>query len=167
MGATIMMRDDPWDAPIPDKFEPQTEYSQKKLDAANALLAELDRLTPEECEARAEAKLQEQLASYEKYEAARRAENDRIEAMLDKVRRWKTEADGIREFAIEQLQISLTNYPSLPPSALSGEEWLTATRLQALRDISYHEKSIADEIHRTALRNRWLADLRRSLDMAA
>lgn len=166
MGATIMMRDEPWDAPIPETFEPHTGYNQERLDAANALLAELEALTPEECEARARADFSERVAAHEKYEAERQAENDRVSAMLDKVRHWTTEAEGIREFMIEQLQISLTSYFSPAPVALSGEEWLKATRLQALRDISYHEKGIADEIHRTAMRNQWLADLRRSLEVA-
>lgn len=164
MGATIMMRDEPWDAPIPERFEPQTDFYRTKLEAASTLLQELETLSPEDCDARALSDFEMRLASHNRYEAERKAENDRLRAMLDQVRRWHTEAEGIREFMIDQLQISLTDYTSPAPTALSGQEWLQETRLQTLREISRNEKNIADELHRTAMRNQWLADLRRSLE---
>lgn len=38
MGACVMMRDDPMDAPIPDKWEPD-DYYRKRLEDAKAKLA--------------------------------------------------------------------------------------------------------------------------------
>jgi len=46
-GALIMMRDDPWDAPIPDKFEPYG-YHAKKLIEAREELKRLNNMSDEE-----------------------------------------------------------------------------------------------------------------------
>ncbi|WP_416065387.1 hypothetical protein ACK9YZ_01165 [Rhizobium sp. ZK1] len=164
MGATIMMRDEPWDAPIPERFEPSTSYHEENLAKAKETLAEIERLSSEDCNARAEQDYADRLASHQKYEDERGAENDRLKSMLEKVSAWHTEAEGIKEFMSDQLRISMSDYVSPPPQKMTGEEWLTATRREALRSISYHEKNIADEIHRTEMRNQWLADLRRSLE---
>lgn len=164
MGALVMMRDEPHGAPIPERFEPSTEWHEKKLQEARAELTEVDTLSDEECEARAQADYEARLKSHEEYEAAQQARNDRYEAMIKKVRAWHTEAEGIREFMLDQLRISMTDYTPFPPERLSGFDWKTSVRQEALRSISYAEKAIADETHRTAMRNQWLADLRRSLE---
>lgn len=166
MGACISMRDEPWDAPIPECFEPHISYHEGRLSAARTLLLELDGLSPVECAARAAADYQEKAKSYEEYKRKRDDENGRYERMLDEVRAWHTEAEGIREFMMDQLQISIMPMSSLPPHELTADEWLRDARLAAMRDITYHEKAIADEVHRTAGRNIWLAALRRSLDDA-
>lgn len=166
MGATIMMRDEPWDAPIPERFEPSTKYHDERLAEAKATLAEIESLTPSQCEDRAAKDYADRLASHQKYEAARRTENDRLRDMIAKVDAWNTEAEGIREFMLDQLRISVSDYKSPPPQEMTGAEWLATTRQEALRSLSYHEKQLADEIHRNAMRNQWLADLRRSLENA-
>lgn len=164
MGACVTMREDPWDTPIPERFEPSTKYSEERLAHARALLAEVDALTDEECDTRARAEYEVALQRHKDYEAARDLRNERHHAMLEKVRKWHTEAEGIREFMIEQLTISIDNYRGMEPQELTGAEWRVDTRREALRDIHYHEKSIAEEIHRVTLRNQWLADLRLSLE---
>lgn len=166
MGACITMRDEPWDATIPERFEPHTSHYDGQLAAARALLVELDGLSPEECAARAASDYQERLKSYEEYKRKRNEENGRYERMLAEVRGWQTEAEGIRDFMIDQLQISIVPMSSLPPHEMPADEWLRDARLAAMRNITYHEKAIADEVHRTAGRNIWLAALRRSLDDA-
>jgi hypothetical protein len=163
MGACITMRDDPFDAQIPDKFKPDLSYHQERRDKAKAKLAELDHLSSAECEARAEAHHAESMASHEKYEAEKNLVNDRYRNMLAAVREWETEAEGIKDFMIQQLEISIFDYPSMPPQKLTGEEWLKAEKSIALHDIAYHERAIAEEIHRVEMRNILLAALRRSL----
>jgi hypothetical protein len=164
MGACVTMRDEPWDTPIPERFEPSTTYSEERLAQARALLAEVDALTDEECDVRAKAAHDAALQRHREHEAARDLRNERHRTMLEKVRNWHTEAEGIREFMIEQLTISIDDYKGLEPRELTGAEWRAETRREALRDIHYHEKSIADEIHRVTLRNQWLAALRLSLE---
>ncbi len=163
MGACITMRDDPSDAPIPERFEPSTEYYEKNLEAAKTRLSDIDTLSETECDALAEEAHATRLAAHEQYEADRKAENDRYRDMLAAVRAWQTEAEGIKEFMSQQLEISISDYLSPPPQKLNGPAWREETRLKALHDIAYHEKAMAEEVHRTEMRNLWLAALRRSL----
>lgn len=162
-GACITMRDASMDAQIPDRFEPEFVYHQERLEEAQVLLSELSSILGEEAEKRAKAEYEESLASHNKYQTARRLENHRYKMMLEKVREWRTEADGIKDFMVQQLEISINDYVSEPPIKLTGQEWLKEKRFTALRDIAYHEKQIAEEIHRTEMHNLWLAALRRSL----
>jgi hypothetical protein len=87
--------------------------------------------------------------------------------MISKIMDWDTKADGIKEFMLQQLRISIDDFVLDPPKKLSGPEWKAAKLAKALRDIEYHEREIAAEIARTEARNRWLADLRASLPIEA
>lgn len=166
MGACVMMRDEPFDAPIPERFEPYLEYNQRELDKASALLRDTDTLTEDECEARAQADFEQAMAGHEKYVSEKNTENERYRAMLDAVSAWETEAEGIKDFMSEQLRISISDYQPEAPKEMTAEEWRAETRRKALWRVSYHEKQIAEEIHRTEMRNLWLAALRRSLPSA-
>lgn len=163
MGACIMMRDDPWDAPIPERFEPSTDYHEKRLAAARATLAELADISAGECEARAKAAFESETASQQEYLAKKATENQRYRDMHAAVTAWSTEAEGIREFMLEQLFMSIDDWERDPPIQLTGEEWLERELETAARDIAYHKKAVAEEIERTEARNRWLAALRASL----
>lgn len=164
MGALVTMRDDPLSAPIPDQIKPDTEYDEKMLEQAKALLVELDGLTPEECEQRAQAEYEQLVASNRQRKEVRDIENARLDAMIAKVRAWSTEADGIKQFMLEQLLASHLGDHVYEPEKIAGEAWRAGMRQDALRSISRHGKNIAEEIHRTMLRNQWLFDLRTSLE---
>lgn len=49
MGALVMMRDEPFDAPIPERFEPSVFY-KKHLDEAKQELAALRAMTAEDAD---------------------------------------------------------------------------------------------------------------------
>jgi hypothetical protein len=166
MGACVMMRDDPWDAPIPERFEPRFDYHTERLAEAKALLADTETLSDEECDARAQSEFEEQMASHEKWVSERKIENERYKAMLSAVEAWSTEAEGIKEFMAEQLRISIHDWEPDQPQELTADQWRREMRAKALHDIAYHEKQIAEEFHRTEMRNLWLAALRRSLPSA-
>lgn len=163
MGACINMRDAPLSVPIPDRFEPHTEYNDKRLADARALMAEVDGLSDTECNERAASEFAKEMAAYDESLRREQERSDRYESMMAKVRKWHTEAEGLREFMLEQLRISMSTYSPMLPQELTGTQWRAVKKREALHDISYHEKAIADEIHRTAGRNNWLADLRLSL----
>jgi len=163
MGACIMMRDDPWDAPIPERFEPNTGYHDKGLAAAQKLLDELPLLTDDECINRADEDYDARFASYQKYEDERKAENGRYRDMLAAVRGWDTEAEGIKDFMVDQLRISIRDFSENPPKRLSGEEWRATVIASAIRDVNYHTEERVKEIQRTEGRNQWVAALRISL----
>jgi len=162
-GACVSMRDDPLDAPIPEYFKPSTGYYDGLIDAAKSDLIELTELSDDECETRAAAEYEELLSDHNRYEAERFAENERYRDMIRRVEEWDTKADGIKNFMIDQLRISITDYQSSLPAKMSGSEWRQFKLEKAQRDLDYGTKHRNEEIARTAERNRWIRDLRESL----
>jgi len=170
LGVCVTMREDAWDAPIPEKFEPNTEHSDKALAEAERLLKELPLLTLEECSARAEADFREKLVAHNKRALDREQSRDRYEEMLRHVREWKPLAKirDLKSFMLDQLESSLrfdcAGYKyDTAPVLLTGERWREEEMAKASRDMAYHQQERAKEIARTEERNQWLADLRASL----
>ncbi|MGY2995493.1 hypothetical protein [Mesorhizobium sp. URHB0026] len=163
MGACINMRDDAWDAPIPERFEPLTKFYDEGLAKAREVLATVPNYTPEMCENMAAAEWLEASDAHHKYESERIERNHRCLDMRAAVMDWQTEAEGIKEFMLQQLGVTLDDYPSEPPKKMAGAEWRADKLAKAERDLAYHEKHRAEEIERTEARNRWLAALRASL----
>lgn len=169
MGALIMMRDDPANAPIPEAFEP-SDYSTKKL---AELRAERDRLydmSDAEAQIAADAEYAEKVAYRAKREAKHGEQRQRYEAMIRKVRAWTGAPEGIKEFGIEQLERGMDFDCALPfkhwdadPVQTTGPAWRQAALVNVAKDIEYHAAEEAKEIARTDSRNAWIVQLRKSL----
>ena len=169
MGALIMMRDEPADAPIPERFEP-SDYHAKKIEEARATLAKLEAMTKEEAEQAAEldysVKVQNRDNSIWKAHELRR----KYEAMLAQVKAWvppTPDHEGFKQFMAEQIIQSIsfdcdTSYLK-PIQKLSPMEWLASSQAEAMRDISYHEAEHIKEVERADGRSAWVAKLRESL----
>jgi hypothetical protein len=171
MDALITMRDEPMDAPIPERFEPSDFYA-KWRDEACARIRGLQVLTPEECETQAAADYERALAEWERHRAEKREQRARYEAMIAQVEAWETEAEGIRDLMLEQLRRSLEfdckEYPDEEqfypkPKKLDGLIWREEALRQANRDLASSAKSLEEETKRVEDRNQWLAKLRASL----
>lgn len=169
MGALVMMRDEPSDAPIPERFEP-SDYSAKKLVEAKAEWARVIAMSIPDANACALVANAEANGSYEKCKQDRIELRNKYQAMLAAVVKWEAptpEHEGFKAFMIEQLQQSIDwdcsdSYDN-PPVALSGVEWRAAAVAKAARDVEYHTQANAEEIDRTEKRNEWLRALRESL----
>jgi hypothetical protein len=170
MGALIMMRDEPWDAPIPERFEPGTKFYDEGIASARAILAELPTLSLEECERRAAAERAAKAAADASYRADKQANRQRYEGMIALVAPWEGAPDGLKEFMLSQLRESIDfdcrEYPRDEPPVETGAEWRERTAKKAAKDLGYHEQHRAEEIHRTEQRNAWIAQLRAALDGA-
>lgn len=173
MGALIMMRDAPSNAPIPGRFEPST-YNAERLVEARAELDRLSALTSDEIAAATAAFNSAAVARQD--DSVKRNDDLRAkyEAMLVRVRDWTpptTEHEGMKKFMIDQLEQSIDwdcggrAYDA--PEPLSPEAWLGQAVREASKNIEYHAKANAEEIERTEQRNKWIADLRASLDQPA
>jgi hypothetical protein len=167
MGALVTMRDEPFDAPIPDRLEPSTGYYDEALAKARADLARLNQMTDAECAAaQAEERVAEERAQTE-YAARKADQRARYEAMLAQVEAWTTEAEGIRDFMLEQLRQSIdfdcSTYEREPAPILTPGEWRHERLKKLAKDIGHHEEQRAAEVARTENRNRWLNALRASL----
>lgn len=167
MGALIMMRDEPTDAPIPERFEPSTPYHDEALTAARAVLAELPGLSDEECDKRAAQAYAEAMARWQERQDECAAGVARYDAMKALVEPWEGAPEGLKEFMLSQLSDSRSfdgprKYDE-PPKPLSGAEWQRQAVEKAASDVGYHERERAKEITRTEERNRWIAQLRAAL----
>jgi hypothetical protein len=169
-GACIMMRDDPGDKPIPESFEPETDYHDKAIAEAQETLAEVAALSDAECDQRAKAAFDAALTSHTERETRRAREKGRYEEMIGKVERWHVPDDisGLRDFMLDQLRKSVEFDCSPPryndaPTRLTGAAWRDSTLAEASRSLAYHQVERQKEIDRVASRNAWLKALRDSI----
>ncbi len=167
-GALILMRDEPSDAEIPDRFEPNTSYSDDGLAEAEKILAAEASWTDADCGAHADADYRAAFDSYRERESERYAQKVRYENMIHKVEKWKPResVSGLKDFMLEQLRQSVKfdcDHQPDRPVRLTGQKWRELQLEKASRDLAYHTTHRDEEIERTKGRNEWLADLRASL----
>jgi len=173
MGACVMMRDEPFDAPIPERFEPST-YHSEQLNKAELELERVSALTTSECEF-------ESLAEYAKEKARLEASiqkevlaGERLRAMRNQVKAWTvptTEHAGLKEFMLQQIDSTLQYDcdPKYQRESLAKlrrktpNEWKAEQVAKAQKDIDYHHAGNLEEVKRTESRNQWIAQLRASL----
>lgn len=170
MGALILMRDDPNDAPIPKRFEPNTKYHDDALAAAQALLSEIPTLSAEECDKRAAAEFEAAMKSHTDYAISKSEGERRYKEMKFRVERWKVpeEIASLKDFMLEQLNSSIEfdcggSYRPDAPVRLTGEQWREKTLAEASHNVAYHTTERAKEIARAESRNRWLDEFWKSL----
>jgi len=166
-GALIDMRDEPMDAPIPERFEP-SDHHLKELEKAKRRLKEIRKWNEEKAEQEAERAYREALKEREEFIKKNKLIRKRYEDMLSKVQKWKPptiEHASLKQFMIQQLLESIEFDCFVPemPQRLSGEEYREQQIKKALSDIEYHEKEYAEEVNRVYEKNKWLLSLRESL----
>ena len=166
-GVLIDMRDEPIDAPIPERFEP-SDYHLKELERAKKRLKEIKKWDEEKAEQEAERAYRDALKKREEFIKKNKLIRKRYEDMLSKVQKWKPptiEHESLKQFMIQQLVESIEYDCFIPemPQHLSGEEYKEQQIKKALSDIDYHEREYAEEVNRVYERNKWLLSLRESL----
>lgn len=168
MGALITMRDEPSDAPIPDQFEP-SDWSAKRLEEARQERDRLYAMSDQDAQAEADREVAEYHEARVKAEAEHKERRVRYEAMIAKVRAWEGAPEGIKDFALQQLESGMDFDCGRPfrfyrdEPAGDGVAWKAAALVEVARDIEYHAGEDAKERARTERRNAWLAQLRASL----
>jgi len=165
MGATIMMRDDSLDTPIPERFEP-SDHNAECLAEAKAEREKILAMSDAEIEQAALAAFQVANDYFIESSKERAEQEKRYKDMLAKVEAWDTEAEGIRDFMLSQLKESIDfdcGYKPSAPKLMTAAEWRVEALAQADHNIAYHTKGHAEEVERTESRNDWLRKLRASL----
>ena len=121
-GALVEMRDQPFDATIPDEFRPSS-YHLDAIETAKKRLAEVEKWSSARAERQAKKAFDDEVRSSKKYgeknEKTKRAYN----AMLKQVRKWvppSKDHEGLKSFMIEQLTKSIEfdclHTPTMPQS---------------------------------------------------
>lgn len=168
-GACITLRDDPLSADIP-KFEP-TDYHKKAINSAIRKKDRLEAMTPAQASRYGMNEREKEIKSIKNTLKKANLQNDRIYKMLKAVRGWTPpteEHDGLKTFMIEQLEMSLDdmNYWNGRLAEINDKSELsyyTDALALAKRDILYHIEENRKEIERVNGRNKWVEDLKASL----
>lgn len=170
MGACVLMRDDPMDAPIPERFEP-SDYNVKRLAEAKAELARLQAMTNDEKIAFGESKKAESVASSEKWLAKEIEQNKRLEEMEAAVNKWTpptTDHTGLKDFMLQQIGVSKNSTDYIEKSmaetrSKSPMDFYREAVASATRDIEYNAKGHREELDRANSRTEWVRQLRESI----
>jgi hypothetical protein len=171
MGALVTLRDEPMDAPLPEKLEPSSYYANKVAET-QAELSRLHALTPEQAETEASRRHAEAVTYNQQRIDEINALRSRYLFLLTEVKLWQpptTEHEPFKDFMIEQLESSLrfdcdvSYYVMNQPKQRTGDEYRSEQVLEALRSLTYYQQQYANEVERTAERNAWLQQLRASL----
>lgn len=167
-GALMHMRDDSLDKQI-ERCTP-SDYSLKKIEEATIRLENLYLISDEDMEIAIAKDYEKELRGNRSYYEEGESQNARYDAMLKKVLDWNPptkEHESLKEFAIQQIKISKSDFHKLYkdklPKMLSLSEYKTMIESQLKNDIEYHKKSHQQEIERCNKVNQWIDKLFESL----
>ncbi len=169
-GALITMRDEPHDAPIPEKFE-QSDYYKNKIDATLKEYESLVKMNDEDLQAETDRFNNKELKYYEERLAEKAELKKKYETMLDEVSKYDPPSpDHIeyKDFMKKQIEQSIdfdcsTSYLK-KPEPLTAKEYKEKRLEQLNKDVSYYTKQDNEEAERVESRNVWISQLRSSLE---
>jgi hypothetical protein len=167
-GALVMMRDEPSDAPIPERFEP-SNYHTEALATVSDRLAQLRLMSPADAESAAQAEYAKAVRDHNERRAEREELRSKYQAMLAQVVAWQAPTPGHAEYKafmekqiLESIEWDCRDY-SDEPVLQDGAAWLTDTIEYLEKNIAYHTREDAKERERTDSRNTWIKALRDAL----
>jgi len=169
-GALVMMRDDPSDAEIPEKFEP-SKFSRDRLVKLRKELDQFKAMGSDERRDLHESEHRDEIASAEKRLAEIAEQRARYEAMLGEARAYVAptpDHEKFAEFMVKQLVDSIdwdckTEYYDKKKEKAPFRKWEYEKVKDLERSIESAKESWNEEQERTAGRNKWIAELRESL----
>lgn len=168
-GPCIMQRDDPLD--VPPMVQMPSDYHERALIQARNELGEIQSMSPEDCQAMADAEYDEAMARRHKYIVATNERRARYDGMIAKVADWTPQTAEHVEFKTFMLNTlheskkwdcgepedELTFWAT--PKKIDGETW-RKDKVNYLREsIEHHTEEHEKEVTRTAGRNKWITDL--------
>ncbi len=170
-GALIDMRDKPLDAPIPERFEVDEHY-RKNYEWAKDNYEKFIANPPtyEQMEKRYNEYVAEETEKAKQENEKRRILRAKYEVMLIKVRKWippTPEYDNLKSFMIQQLEDSIDwDCDEYELNIPNKDEWIECFfSPNSLKRRMYSRlEDLQKEIARTERNNRWLKDLRESLE---
>lgn len=172
-GAPVMMRDDPMDAPIPDKFD-ASHYHDEALETAKAELGKLEAMSIRERLAYGDKQKAAELARLTENLHKQGSNKLRLERMAKAVTEWQPPTPDhaeMKSFMLQQIKDTIkfdgdTDYHDrrlAEISAMPPSKFYLDARDAAARTISYHTTGAEKERARAAERTKWVQDLKLSL----
>lgn len=173
-GVCITMRDDPWDAPIPEKFE-ESDYHKRSLAEAEADLAEFKSATTDQLKAKFESEKVERVKPLKEGLEEKRELLKKYEKMLAQVRLFEAPSEdhvNFRDFMESQITQSIEfdcnlEYYAKELKAVDEwtfDSWKEMTEENLTRSVEYHKEQMEAETNRTDNRNKWISQLRTAIE---
>lgn len=119
MGALVMMRDEPADAPIPDDVGYVSDYHTKAIQQATDDLVKYNAMDEEDCDIAADKEYKLGLRDYREALLEKKTQARNYGAMLGQVLAWKpptAEHKGMKEFMEKQLRRVSSSIATRPRS---------------------------------------------------
>lgn len=173
MGALIMLRDEPEDAPLPERLTPNTEYHDARLKTARTDIDGINAMTAEQLDGLAKLDFEERHESWVKNRDDGKAKYARYTALLNQL---DNSEHGLPEGLVELMRAQLVESRKFDcwtdedrakfdpePTPMTGEQWKAGKLYAAYKDIAYHTTKRQEEIDRTAERQAWLDKLHTAL----
>ena len=172
-GALIEMRDESFNAPIPDEFKP-SGYHARELEKARTKYNSVRKMSISAATKRAKEEYESKKKEILNTIKGRAATRARLDAMLLAVSEWGPPTAGhvsLKSFMAEQLNktIELDGNAAFWQEQLnnltckSGEGYIQEQLSSIKWSIDYHTEQHQKEVGRINERNRWVAELRESL----
>lgn len=171
----INMREEPADAPIPEKFEPE-DYFAKKVAEVEAELKEATEMTREEAFDKRLAAYEETKRLHDQFIAAGEERRPRYEAMLEKAKAWEPPAEIFKDFhafMVKQLEDGIEHdcssanlLPELTPPN-PDTDYRQAVIQDAINEVEYAREKEQRAIDRAAEATEFVAGIRNSLGVTA
>lgn len=169
-GACVMLKDEPLSSEIPE-FEP-CDYHSKELQKDERELAKILAASDEELRGIHDQEMQEKVRRAEKGLADNTEQLCRYSAMLQEAQRYlppTPDHSALAQFMVSQLKESLSfddssDYWKREMQTIPFDEW-KQTKLTKLKSgIERHKDEYKKDVERTNQRNKWVRDLKRSLE---
>jgi len=172
-GALVTMREEPFDAEIPERFE-TSDYYDKQLEKAKAEYERVRKMSMATAKVQAETKLDTETDSAKKRIAETLEIRERLLRMRKKVEGWNpptAEHVELRKFMLQQLDDTIKHdgdasyyYRKLDSNhEVIPEEYIRDKLTELKRDIDYYREERQKEIDRINGRNEWIRQLRESI----
>lgn len=161
MGFAVMQRDDPRDTPI-KHVEPHTSYYDDSLVANRSRREWLDGLSAVEIATAAQQAYEDDHGAWFKRQAERAELQKRYEQMIRQVEAWEPGKllQGVKDLALEQLRQSIGfdcgGTWDTAPEQPDPYVWLSREIVACDKAIQRAHAGIAEEMERTAERNRYI-----------
>ena len=169
-GALVEMRDSPFDAPIPDKFEP-SDYHTIQLTKAREKLATLKAMSFEDRESFGQAEKKADVEHIRQWFEKDTMQNKRLDDMIAQVQAWNPPTNDhqeLKDFMLQQLGVSKNDVQYIKTSLDEATNkpamaYYVAAVSNAAGSIKYHTEEYAKEVERTNKRTEWVQQLRESI----
>lgn len=171
-GACITMKDEPFDEPIPEKFE-ESDYYKNKIEDLKKELSKLLKMSNKQLQKEIDRKYEEQIKNNKEQIKKHLELKEKYEKMLEKVRKWNPptkDHTGLKRFMEEQILQSIefdcdvSYYKGKSIIKLNVDQYRYENKKELEKDIDYYMKRWKDETKRVQERNNWIRQLRDSLE---